>query len=88
MPNAIVYKSTLNRPNLTYSIRHKGSSSETLSDMVSFMSGRGSGIVYVLSKKESVKIAKDLCAEGIKAAAYNSEISDGKKTKVLSDWIR
>ena len=59
-----------------------------LEDMVAFIKGRGSGIVYVLSKKESLKIAGDLKKEGVKASAYNSTISEGVKSRVLDDWIK
>jgi superfamily II DNA helicase RecQ len=52
IPNAVPFKSGLDRPNLTYEIRHKGGGKEMMEDMLDFMKGRGSGIVYVLSKKE------------------------------------
>lgn len=71
------FRSTANRPNLTYSIRRKeGTAVDTLDDMVEFIQTKhpnSAGIVYTRTRKEADTVAKQLAQRGISADAYYSE---------------
>jgi bloom syndrome protein len=77
------YRSTANRPNLTYQIRVKDDSTAStkkggtvMDDMAAFIKEShpyGAGIVYTYSKKDADTVADHLCERGIVARSYHSE---------------
>ena len=70
------FRSTANRPNLTYQIRPKDTSADVLDDMTAFIKERhptSPGIIYTYSKKDANTVADELCERGIVAEAYHSE---------------
>jgi len=72
MPDATVFKSSFNRPNLYYEVRPK--TSEVDKDLVRFirsMEGK-SGIVYCLARKEVEDLAEVLKVNGISARPYHA----------------
>ena len=80
------FRSTANRPNLTYSVVPKpDGKAAALAAMAEFIKEkhpRGAGIVYTLSKKDAESVASDLCDLGVVARAYHSEVSPTKKEQI------
>lgn len=80
MMEAMVFKSSFNRPNLYYEIREK---SDPKRDIIKFIRSHPhkSGIVYCLSRKKVEEIAELLQVNGIKALPYHA----GLDAKVRSE---
>lgn len=80
MMDAMVFKSSFNRPNLYYEIREK---SDPKRDIIKFIHSHPhkSGIVYCLSRKKVEEIAELLQVNGIKALPYHA----GLDAKIRSD---
>ena len=80
MMNAMVFKSSFNRPNLYYEIREK---SDPKRDIIKFIRSHPhkSGIVYCLSRKKVEEMAQLLQVNGIKALPYHA----GLDAKVRSE---
>ncbi len=83
MTDAVVFKSSFNRPNLYYEVRSKGKKGEAIKEIVSFIKARPNktGIIYCLSRKRVDEIAGILQANGIKALPYHA----GLDAKVRAD---
>lgn len=85
------FRSTANRPNLTYSIRYKKDSKDAVvKDMVDFINqyhANQAGIIYTFSKKEADQVADSLCNHGIVARAYHSDVQDSRKTLIHQSWM-
>lgn len=70
------FRSTANRPNLSYYVKPKDGSTEVLHDMVQFIKEKhptSAGIIYTYSKKDANTVADELQERGIIAEAYHSE---------------
>ena len=71
------FRSSADRPNLTYSIQLKdGTAAQVLDKMADFIKGKhptDAGIVYTYSRKDAETVAKQLADRGIRARAYHSE---------------
>jgi len=68
------FRSTADRPNLTYQVRPKEST--VIQDMADFIKTnhpRSAGIVYAYSRKDADNVASELCDKGIVAESYHSE---------------
>lgn len=80
IPDARVFKSSFNRPNLYYEVRDKVDEDR---DMIRFiLSHPGkSGIIYCLSRKKVEQLSELLCINGIKALPYHA----GLDAKTRSD---
>lgn len=78
--DAKVYKSSFNRPNLYYEIRHKTIQVET--NIIKFVKGNSgkSGIIYCLSRKRVEELAKVLQVNGVNALPYHAGLDS--KTRV------
>jgi ATP-dependent DNA helicase RecQ len=72
MMDAVVYKSSFNRPNLYYEVRPKNKDIDK--EIVKFIKSNPgkSGIVYCLSRKRVEDFAEILKANGINALAYHA----------------
>ena len=85
------FRSTANRPNLTYSIKYKKDSKDAVvNDMVEFILQKHSnqpGIIYTFSKKEADQVADTLCSNGIIARAYHSDVQDSRKHMIHQSWM-
>jgi hypothetical protein len=69
------FRSTANRPNLTYQVRPKDSAADVLHNMTAFIKlkhATSAGIIYTYSKKDADTVAGELCNRGIIAEAYHS----------------
>jgi len=86
------FKSTANRPNLTYSIRVKSDHKTTLAeDMANFIKEHhpnGAGIVYTFSKREAEEVAAHLSSLDVSAQPYHAEISPATKERVHKKWMK
>lgn len=71
IPDAQVYKSSFNRPNLYYEIRDKVDAEKDIVRFIRSNPGK-SGIVYCLSRRKVEEMAQFLCINGIKALPYHA----------------
>ena len=71
MPDATVFKSSFNRPNLYYEIRDKSDPRRDIIKYIKQNKGK-SGIIYCLSRKKVEELAELLNINGIKAAPYHA----------------
>ncbi len=72
MPDATVFKSSFNRPNLYYEVRPKTKDiNREIIKYVRSMEGK-SGIIYCLARKEVEELAQTLTVNGISARPYHA----------------
>ena len=71
MPEATVFKSSFNRPNLYYEVRDKVDPKKDIIKFIRQNPGK-SGIIYCLSRKKVEELAELLNINGIKAAPYHA----------------
>ena len=71
MPDATVFKSSFNRPNLYYEIKDKSDPKRDIIKFIRQNPGK-SGIIYCLSRKKVEELAELLNINGIKAAPYHA----------------
>jgi len=85
------FRSTANRPNLTYLIKYKKDSKDAVvKDMVDFIQqnhANQAGIIYTFSKKEADQVADSLCSNGIIARAYHSDVQEARKNMIHQSWM-
>ena len=75
MTNAVVFKSSFNRPNLFYELRPKSNdTAATDREIIRYIKQNEgkSGIIYCLSRKKVEELAELLVANNIKARAYHA----------------
>ena len=80
IPDAAVFKSSFNRPNLYYEIRPKDDAERDIIRFIRQNPGK-SGIIYCLSRKKVEEMAEFLCINGIKALPYHA----GLEAKVRAE---
>ncbi len=71
IPNARVFRSSFNRPNLYYEVRDKVDTEKDIIKFIRQNQGK-SGIIYCLSRKKVEDLAGLLCLNGIKALPYHA----------------
>ena len=71
IPDAMIFKSSFNRPNLYYEVRDKADADRDIVRYIKQNAGK-SGIVYCLSRKKVEEMAQYLCINGIKAVPYHA----------------
>ena len=71
IPDARVFKSSFNRPNLYYEVRDKVDQDKDIIKFIRQNAGK-SGIIYCLSRKKVEELAELLCINGIKAVPYHA----------------
>jgi len=81
MMDAVVFKSSFNRPNLYYEVRSKDKDIDR--EIVKYIKGNEgkSGIIYCLSRKKVEDFAEILKANGISALAYHA----GMESQIRSE---
>jgi len=77
-------KSSFRRPNLIYAVRTTENKDRDVLDMVKKL--KGSGIVYVRSRRKSIEIAKTMTREGISASYYNAGLEHPVRNEVQQNW--
>ncbi len=71
IPDAEVFKSSFNRPNLYYEVRPKINPEKNLINFIKQNSGK-SGIIYCISRRKVEELAEKLQVNGIKAVPYHA----------------
>jgi len=71
MLDALVFKSSFNRPNLYYEIRTKANATREIIKYIKNNSGK-SGIIYCLSRKKVEELSEALRVNGINALPYHA----------------
>lgn len=82
-----VFQSSFNRENLTYRVLPKKQAFPKLLSEIQERPGQ-SVIVYCFSRKGTEKVAADLQANGIKAAAYHAGLAPQERSRVQDAFIR
>ena len=85
--DATEFKSSFNRPNLYYEVRHK--TKDIDKQIVKFIRQNPgkSGIIYCLSRKKVEELAAVLRANEIKAAAYHAGLDSGTRSATQDDFL-
>ena len=86
------FRSTANRPNLTYSIVEKADGKDKvitqISNFIKTQHKDHAGIIYTFSRKDADEVACKLCDLGIVARSYHSSISPTQKERIHKSWMR
>ncbi|MBS4056201.1 MAG: DNA helicase RecQ [Bacteroidetes bacterium] len=84
IPNARVFKSSFDRPNLYYEVRPK--TKDVVKDVIKYIKNNPgkSGIIYCLSRKKVEEIAETLVVNGIRALPYHAGL-DGATRRLNQD---
>lgn len=80
IPDADVFKSSFNRPNLYYEVRPKANATREIIKFIKANTGK-SGIIYCLSRKKVEEIAETLQVNGIKALPYHAGMDSATRTR-------
>ncbi|OFY63793.1 MAG: ATP-dependent DNA helicase RecQ [Bacteroidetes bacterium RIFCSPLOWO2_02_FULL_36_8] len=86
MADAVVFKSSFNRPNLFYEVRPKR---DVDKNIIKFIKGhpKKSGIIYCLSRKKVEEVAELLKVNGIKALPYHAGLEQPVRMKNQDDFL-
>ncbi len=90
MEQAAVYKSSFNRKNLYYEIRHKEDDSSALIELIKFVKfnpGK-SGIIYCLSRKKVEEIADLLRVNGVNALPYHAGLDPAVRVQNQDAFLK
>ncbi|MCX6326024.1 MAG: DNA helicase RecQ [Bacteroidia bacterium] len=79
IPDAEVFKSSFNRPNLYYEVKSKQDVTKEIIKYIKNNSGK-SGIIYCLSRKKVEEMAEVLKVNGIKALPYHAGMDSATRT--------
>ncbi len=79
-------KTSFARPNLIYAVKYTENKDRDVIDMVKKM--KGSGIIYVRSRRKSIEIARILAQEGVSAAYYNAGLEHQIRSAVQQTWTQ
>ncbi|KAG5389031.1 hypothetical protein IGI04_030572 [Brassica rapa subsp. trilocularis] len=93
IPKCVKFVSSVNRPNLFYSVREKSLVGKAVVDEIAEFiresySNNESGIVYCFSRKECEQIAGELRERGISADYYHAEMDVNMREKVHMRWSK
>jgi len=92
IPNAIIFRAPLNRPNLIYEVHSKPANAEAAMDKIcSIISTRfpgQSGIIYCLSQKETEEVASQLRKREISAHCYHANMDPETRSQVHREWAK
>lgn len=81
-----VLKSSYRRENITYLVRKVEDKPRYVLDTIK--KAKGSGIIYVRSRKKTVEITDILLKEGISAGYYHAGLSDEVRDSRQSAWMK
>jgi len=82
-----IFQSSFNRPNLTYRVVPKKNSFDHLLAEIRERAG-SPVIIYCFSRKGTEKVAADLKANGVQAAAYHAGLSPAERSRIQDRFIR
>lgn len=80
MLDAIVFKSSFNRPNLYYEVKPKTDATKEIIKYIKNNPGK-SGIIYCLSRKKVEELAQILVVNGIKALPYHAGMDSSTRSE-------
>ena len=86
MLDAMVFKSSFNRPNLYYEVRPKNSASKEIIKILKNYTGKSS-IIYCLSRKKVEELAETLVVNGIKALPYHAGMDASTRAKNQDQFL-
>ncbi|WP_395803545.1 DNA helicase RecQ [Daejeonella sp.] len=86
MNNAVLFKSSFNRPNLFYEVRAKRNAIKEIVRYAKQNSGK-SGIVYCLSRKKVEEVAEALKLNGIKALPYHAGLDPKTRAETQDNFL-
>ncbi len=86
MINAKVFKSSFNRPNLYYEVKHKNDVAKDIIRHIKNNQGK-SGIIYCLSRKKVEELAQTLVINGIKALPYHAGLEANIRAKTQDQFL-
>jgi ATP-dependent DNA helicase RecQ len=78
------FKTSFLRGNLIYAVKYSENKDRDIIEMVKKL--KGSGIVYVRSRRKSIEISKSLAKEGISVAYYNAGMEHTIRNEVQQNW--
>lgn len=79
-----VYQQSFERKNISYVVQHEENKLRKLLDIAKGV--KGSGIVYVRSRKETAKVAKFYDEHGFKADFYHAGLTMEQRSQKQEDW--
>jgi ATP-dependent DNA helicase RecQ len=82
--NAAVFRKSFTRKNISYVVQNEENKLRKLLDIARGV--KGSGIVYVRSRKETAEIAKFYNDNGIKADFYHAGLEPGVRSQKQENW--
>src|ERR1700712_545933 len=82
--NARVFQKSFERKNISYVVQNTEDKFRKLLDVAKGV--KGSGIVYVRTRKETAEIAKFYTDSGIKADYYHAGLESGLRSKKQESW--
>lgn len=92
IPNAVIFRAPLNRPNLVYEVHSKPANTEAAMDKIgSVITTRfhgQSGIIYCLSQKETEEVASQLRKRKIAAHCYHANMDPETRSHVHREWAK
>jgi ATP-dependent DNA helicase RecQ len=88
MPDADIFKSSFNRPNLFYDIRPK--TEDVDKEIIKFINARKgkSGIIYCLSRNKVEELAEKLRLNKISALAYHAGMETAVRTETQDKFLK
>ncbi len=87
MPDAQIFISSFDRPNLSLNVRIGRKRMEQLIDFMQRKKGQP-GIIYCLSRKSTEQVAADLRAKGHKVEFYHAGMPPAERAKVQEAFIK
>ncbi len=87
MTDAMLFKSSFNRPNLYYEVRAKNV--DVIKDIIRYIKKHPgkSGIIYCLSRKKVEEIAQTLQVNGIRALPYHAGLEAPVRAKTQDNFL-
>ncbi|KAH9251971.1 hypothetical protein BASA81_010175 [Batrachochytrium salamandrivorans] len=86
----VCFRASFNRPNLRYEVLDKpaehGKFMYQLLDIITRQHRNQSGIIYCFSKKDTERIAQDLCNEHVSACCYHSKVPPKDQARAHTLW--
>jgi len=92
IPDAVIFRAPLNRPNLVYEVHSKPANTEAAMDkicaVITSRFAAQSGIIYCLSQKETEEVASQLRKRQITAHCYHANMDTETRSRVHHEWAK
>jgi ATP-dependent DNA helicase Q1 len=91
LENCMIITAPFNRPNLFYKVLSKPSTKEAVLDYLEKLLKEDymhqTGIIYTTTINDSVNLAVDLKARGLKVAPYHAQLEPHQKKEIHRKWL-